>query len=366
MRGEAEGKTKVRRMLSELRRLAKGYSLDEIKSGEWLARFVIDTLDPYSRKAHAEFFARKYPGRTSDQVIEELVQRAKQHAAIEGALTAGAYTAAVAAIIGTGGAVSLLSVPTGVLAFVTDLFFLTSLQLHLAYDISVLYGHPVDLDDPEEVRDILRVSLGSKPGDGLDLDPAADGIDVADVAQYVTRGAGKLSKRALSVLGKRLLRKALVKLTVPAISIPLASALNYLSAGQTAKIARQVYRDKAWARELAPRLAAAGEEAPELLLESMVLIFSADKRADITESWLLKAVLAEFTKTSGDKVSVKKVAELRHRSAEDILGRLARAPREVRVNIYEAVSQAAKMDHVLRWRERRMLKRLAKACGVRR
>ncbi len=291
--------------------------------------------------------------------------RARRHAAIEGAVTAGAYTAAVAAIIGTGGAVSLLSVPAGVLAFVTDLFFLTSLQLHLAYDISVLHGHPVDLEDPDEVRDVLRVSLGSKPGDGLDLDPDADGIDVVDVAQYVTKGAGKLSKRALTVLGKRLLRKALVKLTVPAVSIPLASALNYFSAGKTAKIARQMYRDKARARELAPRIIESGADAPELLLEAMVLVFSVDRRRDVSESWLLKEITRCLEESGDEKSALPSIGELKRADEEAVLSRISRAPRAIRTEIYEAVSEAARIDHVVGWRERRTLKRLAKACGVR-
>lgn len=357
-----EDRAEVLRALDELRELARGYSLADLRSGEWLPRFVSDVLSRHAREANIESFGRRYPGLAAHEVIDRLVTRARRRAALEGALTAGASTAAVAVIIGSGGAASLLSLPAGVLAFVTDMLYLTALQLHLGYDISVLCGHPVDLDDPAEVRDLLRVSLGAKPGDELVIDPY--GIDVSDVARYVARGVSRMSRTALSVLGKRLLRQALVKLTVPAVSIPLSSGMNYLSAGRTAELAQQVYQDKARARKLAAHLAVSAAADPRLLLDSIRLVMNTDDRGRAEESWLYNDVTVCLARTDeGARAVAESVARPRA-TRRDVLSRLTWAPNEVREAVYEAVCVTATMDRDLGWRERRLLRQLARACSV--
>ncbi|GAA3495366.1 hypothetical protein GCM10019016_024660 [Streptomyces prasinosporus] len=58
---------------------------------------------------------------------------------LEGGLSAGAYTATVAATIGSLGGASPATVPAAVATMMVDVAFISQLQLRLVYDVSVLY-----------------------------------------------------------------------------------------------------------------------------------------------------------------------------------------------------------------------------------
>ena len=64
---------------------------------------------------------------------------AARYAALEGGLSAGAYTAAIAA-------------------------FITRLQLRLDYDVAVLYRVPLDPSDPDDMWKLIQVAFTIKSG----------------------------------------------------------------------------------------------------------------------------------------------------------------------------------------------------------
>ena len=337
--------------------------MDDLVSGEWLVIFVGDVLEPYADEIDAAYFKRMYAGRTPEQVVARLIERAQRHAAVEGAITAGAYTAAVAALISSGGTASLVTLPASVVAFVTDLLFTTRLQLYLAYDISVLYSLPVDLDDPDEVRLLLRVALGERPIEEFIYDDDEEaGDDVQRAMKTVARHTAKVSRKALTVTGKQLLKRALIKLTLPVASIPIASAMNYYAAGRTARRAQRVYRDRAAARELGPKLAAAGAAEPRLLLEALWFVVDADERVDAGEAWLIDEVAATLKETEAGAEAVAAIRQLRQVDVDDLLHRLWKAPRDVRRGIFSAVRMAATTDRTPTRSEKGALSRLESAC----
>lgn len=355
----------IKKTFGELKARAESFQLDDLTSGAWLITAVGDALEGYSEERTPAYFRRRYPGLESSQIIERRIERAKRHAALEGALTAGAVTTAVAATIASGGSASLVTMPAGVVVFVTDLLFSTRLQLRLAYDISVLSGHRVSLDEPEEVRELLRVALGEKPEEGEELDVDDGFTDTARrTMRQMTEGTVKYSRKALSYLGRRLLRTSLIKLTLPAASIPLSSAMNYYSTGRTAERARRVYLDRARVRDVAPNLAKAGVDAPRLLLEALWVIIDADERNAVQESRLLKEVKRALILTDAGKDAVTAVDALGYVRESDVLDGLRQAPTSVSRSIFEAVAQAAMIDHELSRRERGVLARLAAAAKI--
>ena len=157
-------KAEVSKELDELKDHAKQYSVDEIKSGAWFVKLLNYALETYAKRVNADYFREKYPHLPADAVIDRRIALARRYASVEGALSAGVYSLAVAATIGTQGGASPVTIPAAALSFVADLFYTTRLQLHLAYDISVLYGKPVDLEDPEDLYDLVRVAFGVKVG----------------------------------------------------------------------------------------------------------------------------------------------------------------------------------------------------------
>lgn len=363
MRGDEE-RNEVGQMLGELKKLARRFSVSDLRSGEWLAPFVSEVLEDYAGEVDKEHFDRTYPGQGPDEIIEYLIARAQRRAAVAAGLTSGFHTTTVWLVLGSGWLVPVISVPAGVVTYVGGMFFQTLIQLRLAYDISVLYGYPVDLDDPEQVRDLLLVSLGTKPDDELDIDPDDDGVDASDVARYVTRGVSRLSRKTLSTVGRRMIRRSLIKITVPAVSVPLSAVMSYRSAGKTAKLAQQVYRDKAAAEELVPKVSAAAEDDPELLLDALVLIMRVDKEGRPEESWLLDTVTAALEESEEGAEAVVSLRSKKRAKADEVLDRIAAAAAPVQREIYHAVSEAAIIDHELSRRERKLLKRMAKAAGT--
>ena len=76
---------------------------------------------------------------------------AARYAALEGGLSAGAYTAAIAATLGSLGGASPATVPAATVTVMVDVAFITRLQLRLAYDVAVLYRVPLDPSDPDDM-----------------------------------------------------------------------------------------------------------------------------------------------------------------------------------------------------------------------
>ena len=114
----------VEQELDAIREEIKGERFEDltndIKSGDWFAKLLRSALRTYSEKATPEFFANKYPGLPPDAVVDRQVALAQRYAAIEGGLTASAYTVAVASTIGTAGGASPLMAPAALAAFSVD------------------------------------------------------------------------------------------------------------------------------------------------------------------------------------------------------------------------------------------------------
>ena len=134
-------------------------SLDEVRQGEWLARLLKFSLDQYVEEVDAAYFSRLYPGLSPDDMVRARIELAARYASIGGALTAGAYAGALAATVGSRGAASPVMLPAAGASFVLDLLFLSNLQLRLAYDIAIISGVPLDLEDPEDLWRLIRLAF---------------------------------------------------------------------------------------------------------------------------------------------------------------------------------------------------------------
>ena len=153
--------------LNQAQEFAKSTSLEDIKSGEWFAKLLHLALKKYREKVNAAYFQEKYPGLPPDAIVDRRIDLAQKYAALEGGSTAAAYTAAVAATIGSHGGASPLTIPAALTAFAVDLGYTSLLQLRLAYDISLIYGKPLDYEDPEDLYDLLVLAFGIKAGEAF-------------------------------------------------------------------------------------------------------------------------------------------------------------------------------------------------------
>ncbi len=60
-------------------------------------------MNAYTEKVDWQYFQDRYAGVPADVVVDQRIKMAARYAALEGGLSAGAYTATVAATIGTAG-----------------------------------------------------------------------------------------------------------------------------------------------------------------------------------------------------------------------------------------------------------------------
>jgi hypothetical protein len=140
---------------------------------------------------------------------------AARYAAIEGGLSASAYTAAISATLGGAGGASPLTVPAAVTTVMADVAFTTQIQLRLAYDIAVLYRGPLDTSDPDDLWKLIRVAFTIKSGEAVregvvKVVPAM----MRPIIKRYYAGPVLAAAKGLPVVGKQLLQRNVIKIGI--------------------------------------------------------------------------------------------------------------------------------------------------------
>ncbi|MGO3211440.1 MAG: hypothetical protein ACTIJK_16780, partial [Brachybacterium sp.] len=284
----------VERDQEELREFVRTLSAGDIRSGNWFEKLLAFSLKNYTEKVDARYFQEKYPGLPADMVVDQRIKMAARYASIEGGITASAYTGAVAATIGSGGAASPLALPAGLTTVMVDVAYLTRLQLHLAYDIAVLYRIPLDLEDPDDLWKLIKVAFVIKAGEAvcggaMRVIPLA----VRPLVRRFISGPTLSAARALPVVGKFLLQRNIIKIGIPLVGIPLSVGINYYSTKAVGAHAREIFRNDAHIIELAGKLAERTRH-PHLMLWVAMIIILADGESSDQETFLLKHLVHQL------------------------------------------------------------------------
>lgn len=283
-----EDKEAVEREQGKLSEFVRGLSGDDIKSGTWFTNLLAHSLNTYTTKVDWEYFQRKYAGVPADAIVDQRIKMAARYTALEGGLSAAAYTAAIAATIGTLGGASPATVPAAVATVMVDVAFTTQLQLRLAYDIAVLYRVPLDLDDPDDMWKLVRVAFTIKGGE-----VARDGvikvvpIFVRPIVKRFYKGAVLTAGRSLPVVGRFLLQRNMIKIGIPLVGVPLSVVLNRYTTLVAGRHASAVFRNEARLIELAARLSSRTRH-PETLLWTAWLVVKADQKISDDEAALMR------------------------------------------------------------------------------
>jgi hypothetical protein len=291
-RQTADLRGKVRAELNKLRELAQKVSLEEVRQGDWFARLLRFSLDQYVQEVDAAYFSRLYPGLSAEEKVRARIELAARYASVEGALTAGAYTGAVAATLGSRGAASPVALPSAGASFVLDLLFMSSLQLRLAYDIAVILEVPLDLEDPEDLWRLIQVAfvIKERAPRWQTLGKNAPKAVRATLLRMFT-GDPVAAARSLPALGKFLLQRNVAKFAIPGVGVPLSIAVNYWSANVAGSQAETVFGREARIMGTARRITERDVDHSELLWV-LWLIVRADTVVHENERLLLKHVSA--------------------------------------------------------------------------
>jgi hypothetical protein len=355
----------VRAEFEEAKDQVREYTIDQIKGGLWFEHLLRRALTSYSEEVTAEYFEVKYPGLNRDAIVDRRIELAQRYAALSGGLSAGIYSGTVAATLGTLGGASAIAIPAGLAALMGDLLILSRVQLRLAYDLSVLYAHPVDLDDPEDLYGFIRVAFGVKAAESLQnavlkLAPEA----TRQGATHMFRGATLHWVQALPVVGQHLLKRNIAKLAIPGVAVPLSTGLNYYTTGRIAQTAREIFRDRAVITEQARRVTAGEPDDPLLLLQVVWLVVNADRKTSEDEARFINTLAEELSQREGTEDSLEEFRAMVSSDAGEILRRLEDAPEASRESIYTAAIVASVLDRDLHRKEQVMLRRIAAAAAL--
>ena len=273
---------------AELRTFLTGLSADDIKSGTWFTKLSAHALSSYTEKATWQYFQDKYAGVPADAIVDQRIKMATRYAALEGGLSAGAYTAVVISTLGTLGGASPATVPAAVATVMIDVAFITQLQLRLAYDIAVLYRVPLDLDDPDDMWKLIKVAFTIKSGETVregvvKVVPAM----MRPLIKRFYSGPVLAAGRGLPIVGKHLLQRNVIKIGIPLVGVPLAVVLNRYTTLVAGKHAQAVFRNEARVTELAENLSKRTHH-PELMLWVAWLVIKADQRIADDEALLIR------------------------------------------------------------------------------
>jgi tellurite resistance protein len=291
-RSRTDLRGKVRAELDRLRELAKKVSPEEVRQGEWFARLLRFSMDPYVQEVDAAYFDQLYPALSAEQRVRARIELAARYASVEGALTAGAYTGAVAAAFGSRGAALPVALPSAGASFVLDLLFMSSLQLRLGYDVALILGVPLDLEDPEDLWRLIQVAfvIHERPSRWQALGREMPRVVRTTIEKMFTGEPGAAT-RSMPALGKFLLQRHVVKFAIPGVGVPLSIGVNYWSANAAGSQASSVFRREARIMETARHITDKAVDHAELLWV-LWLIVRADSVVHENERLLLKHVSA--------------------------------------------------------------------------
>lgn len=349
----------------DVKNFAKAIPLEKIKNGEWFLSLFQLALKTYREKATAEYFKIKYPGLVPDAIVDRRIHIAKKNAAIEGGSTAFAYSAAIAATIGTQGGSSPLTIPAAFTALAIDLTYTSFLQLRLAYDISVLYNHPLDYDDPEDMNDLLVLAFGIKAGESFQ--GALQKLAPEATRQTIKRGISGDSLKwlqALPIVGKYLLQRNIIKMAIPVVAVGLGTTLNYYFADKIGKRARTLFRSRVAIEEIANDYNFTDTEYIPLLLSAVWIIIKADGQTKHEEAWYLKYLIQGLQDIDGADIYIQEFSKRINFSEEKLVQEIAVLDKDIRKDIFEAASIAAIVDKKLHKQEEMILRKFAEAFGI--
>jgi hypothetical protein len=273
---------------AELREFVKGLSPDDIKSGGWFTKLVAQALSSYTDKVTSQYFQERYEGVPADAIVDQRIKMAARYAALEGGLSASAYTAAIITTIGSAGGASPATVPAAIATIMVDVAFVTQLQLRLAYDVAVLYRVPLDLSDPDDLWKLIRVAFTIKSGEVV-REGAVKAVPVI-MRPLIKRFYSKAvltAGRGLPVVGKYLLQRNVIKIGIPLVGVPLAVVLNRYTTLIAGRHARAVFRNEARVLELAEGLSKRSQQ-PQLMLWVAWLVIMADQKISDDEALLIR------------------------------------------------------------------------------
>lgn len=357
-------KDTAKKEYKQLKKFISNLPSKDYKSGGWFLKLIGYSLETYSQKMTYKYFMDKYDGLNPDAIIDKRIKLAKNYAGIAGATATTAYTSAIIATIGSKGGASPVTIPAAGISFMVDLSYVSHLQLRLAYDISVIYGSPLDYTDPEDLQVLLVLAFGIKAGEVFSNSisrATPEGIRIL-VKQVFKKDTLKWLK-ALPYVGKYLLQRNIIKAGIPVVGIPLSYFVNRLFTGGIGKRAKKIFRIKIAINNIVADYPIMKINDYELLLEMLWICIAVDKKISSEKIWLLKEFVDSIRNNGGENI-VDEFSRKVVFDNENIIYKLSQKSDEEKVHYLEAAYMSITVTHYPKEKEIELLKTLCDNCDI--
>jgi len=235
-------KSQVSKELDEAKALAKSLDFEKVKNGEWFFALLKQVVKAYDRNARAAYFQKKYPGLPSDEIADILTSVTVRYATIAGAVAGVAASANEIATVASGGMTAALFVGT----IGAEMLYLSSIQMRLMLDMSVIYDLQLDPEDPEDILMIFGYALGVAPTEiiGKTVQVAARAGTKNGIKKVVTKGTREALVKFAKRLGFKISQGSIIKFAVPVASAAMGSGYNYLTTKSVGQIAKLHFKNR--------------------------------------------------------------------------------------------------------------------------
>jgi uncharacterized protein (DUF697 family) len=251
------------------------FGFQAIKDGSWFAKFIQSCLSSYDQRVMqqggAAYLRAEYPGLPTDAIAGKLCELAETYAAVASGVSGAAASAAVL----TAG----MAIPAAISGVMAEVLYTVRLQLRLAYDLHLVYGVPLDANDPEELTRLFGVVYGVKAAElgGLGIKAYGPEVARAQLFRLIHGNTPMIQAAASQVLGpriaKQITQKAMIKTAVPIVGTAISAGWNYTTTRMMATRVRHGVRVSAALREETQRLQGQigrNEQAEVAVLEGLM------------------------------------------------------------------------------------------------
>jgi len=357
------------------------------EKASWFWRLLSNVLQSYSRNINLEFFQRKYPGLPAEVVAKRRIKTAAINAGLIGFFSGAVISVASAAVVAetmstlaSGFTTSpitlpalLITAPVGILTFAGEVTALVRLQLHLAYDLFVLYGLPVNTDDPEQMQEVVAVAFGIKS-----TEVAGQAIQkiipqLSPTLLRKTMRSGLVRKKFEEWVARRTTREfarkylgegALIRFLVPGIAIILAAGWDYLSTQAIGQVLQARIRRRGLAAKRVDKLSLEGVENPKLILQAVLCLALTNDELSETEIIFYSKFVEKLRKIYGPE-SVATFGEISSFDWDDLVTDLADvANTQEKLVFYNALTEVAIVEGEIQAKKIKRLKGVANLYGL--
>ncbi len=238
----------------------------------------------------------------------------------------------------------------------------------MAHDISVLYGVPLDLNDPDDTWKLVKLAFGIKAGETAG-DAVMKGLPafIRPIVKKIFSGSTLAALKSLPIVGKHLLQRNIIKFTIPGITIPVTTAVNRWTTKAAGTHAKILLRREAQIIEASQRIVTQAENV-EAVLAALWWIINIDKAVQDEERLLLHylTVSAEQSTHNGEAYqqyieSFKSQIEV---DEDDLWTRISQISEDGAPKLYKAAVIASAVDGKISKQELELLKLLAERLGL--